>query len=655
MADELTDDELARLRGIAAFQKVVLGIVMRWRILFILLFFVLSAVFAGYLWMRGSQSVNRYEATTTLLFAPKKVARVDNMGERQLMTVLSRPSLKRRVADKVSMDEAEIACLTFDMTIEQGRRQGNLFTLTAASKTYKGAVAKANAYADLLIAEYVAFRSKDLDTWRKSLEVRRKRLQEIISGIEAEEAAYKAKSGALTPREALVALNALISDQRRNDSALSVDAANEEIKKRKLQASVGDKGMALMENAQTIRRHLASISSLDAELLSLREKYTDLNPRVAGRIQERDERVAELQKFLKSKGVDGIALEKIDQVEKDAAELTECTTRLEAIGEKRLAIAREISDNEKRAAELASAVTDYERLESRREDIATSLHEVDDQLSGISYAIGTQQNDLRQIERTRGSADSGPFGAKRAVFALGGALVISGGVMIVIVILELLFGKVRGGREVSAYDGIEFLGSLPAPGAMQEEEEREALGGVALKTLLAGKNSKLVFVCRLPGAEPNEAFAKAIDFTASMSGASCFLLDIVSGDFKPPEGAEEMICVVRSGARGWFRVANRFAMAPTELEMLKADVAALEESHENVFVRVESGMHFGGTLIDQLIEIADAALLIVGSGTTSRRAFAYARRHLKESRKTVMAVAAGATAKTVRAEMEVMS
>ena len=623
MADELTDDELARLRGIAAFQKVVLGIVMRWRILFILLFFVLSAVFAGYLWMRGSQSVNRYEATTTLLFAPKKVARVDNMGERQLMTVLSRPSLKRRVADKVSMDDSERACLSFDITIEQGRRQGNLFTLTAASKTYKGAVAKANAYADLLIAEYVAFRSKDLDTWRQSLEVRRKRLQEIISGIEAEEAAYKAKSGALTPREALVALNALISDQRRNDSALSVDAANEEIKKRKLQASVGDKGMALMENAQTIRRHLASISSLDAELLSLREKYTDLNPRVAGRIQERADRVAELQKFLKSKGVDGIALEKLDQVEKDAAELTECTTRLEAIGEKRLAIAREISDN--------------------------------DQLSGISYAIGTQQNDLRQIERTRGSADSGPFGAKRAVFALGGALVISGGVMTVIVILELLFGKVRGGREVSAYDGIEFLGSLPAPGAMQEEEEREALGVVALKTLLAGKNSKLVFVCRLPGAEPNEAFAKAIDFTASMSGASCFLLDIVSGDFKPPEGAEEMICVVRSGARGWFRVANRFAMAPTELEMLKADVAALEESHENVFVRVESGMHFGGTLIDQLIEIADAALLIVGSGTTSRRAFAYARRHLKESRKTVMAVAAGATAKTVRAEMEVMS
>ena len=656
MAEELTEDELARLRSIAAFQKVVFGIVMRWRLLFISVFFVLSAMFAGYLWMRGSRSVKRYEATTALLFSPKKVARIENMGERQLMTVLNRPSLKRRIAEKVPMDDAEVACLSFDMTIEQGRRQGNLFTLTAASKTYKGAVAKANAYADLLIEEYVAFRSKDLDTWRKSLEERRKGLLDGLSEVEAEEAAYKAKSGALTPREALVALNTLISDQRRNDSVLSVDAANEEIKKRKLQSSVGDNGMAIMENAKVIRKHLASISTLDAELQTLREKYTDLNPRVAGKAQERDELVAELDKFLKSKGVGGIDLGKIDQVEKDAAELAECNTRLEAIGEKRLAITREIADNEKRAAALAAAATDYERLESKREDVATSLHELDEQLGGISYAIGTLPNDLRQIERTKGSADSGPFGAKRAVFAFGGAFVLSCGVMFVVVILELLFGKVRGGREISAYSGIEFLGSLPAPGELPEEEEREAMGVVALKTLLAGKNSKTIFACRLPGTVLNDAFAKAIDFTASMSGASCFCLDIVSGDgFKPPEGAEEMISVVRSGAQGWFPVSNRFAMAPTELQMLKADVSALGESFDNVFFRVESGMHFGGTLIDQLIELADAAILLVGDGTTPRRAFAYARRHLRESRKTVMAVATGAKAKTVRAEMEVMS
>jgi len=656
MAEELTDGELARLRSVVSFQKVVLCILSRWKLLFALVFIALSAAFCGYMWMRGSRSVKRYETTTTLLFAPKKVARIDNIGDRQLMTVLSRPSLKRKIAEKVPMDEMERMCLTTDVTIEQGRRQGNLFTLTAASKTFKGAAAKANAYADLLIEEYVAFRSKDLDAWRNSLEERRRRLAEQLSEVEAEESSFKARSGALAPNEALVALNALISDQRRNDSALGVDAANEEIKKRKLEAIVGEKGAAIMENAPAIRKRMAAIASLDAELSSLREKYTDINPRVSGRMQEREQLVASLDEFMKSKGIGGIEMDNLDQIEKAASELAECGTRLEAIAEKRLAISKEIGDNEKRAAALATTVMDYERIVARREDIMGSLRELDEQLGGISYAIGSLPNDLRQIERTKGSDDSGPFGAKRAAIAFGGAFVLSGALMFLIVVLELVFGKVRGSREISAYGEIKFLGSLPKPNAMPEEEEREAMGVVALKALLAAKDSKTVFVCKLPGTAVDDAFAKSVDYTATLSGATCFYLDIVSGDgFVPPEGAEPMIGGVRSGEHGWFPATNRFALAPTELQLLKADIASLGDSFDNVFFRVEGRMHFGGTFFDQLIEMSDAVLLLVGDGTTPRRAFAYARRRLKATGKPVMAVATDSDAKKVRAEMEVLT
>ena len=191
---------------------------------------------------------------------------------------------------------------------------------------------------------------------------------------------------------------------------------------------------------------------------------------------------------------------------------------------------------------------------------------------------------------------------------------------------------------------------------MPPEEERESLGVVALKMLLASKDSKTVFAFRLPGSELNSAFAKAVDYTATMSGASCFLVDIVSQDnFVPPEGSEEMIGLVRSGERGWFPAANRFALAPTELEMLKADIAALGESFENIFVRIEGVVRVGGTFFDQLLDLCDAVLLTVGAGKTTRRAFAFARRHLRASGKPVMAIATGAGAKRVRAEMEVVS
>ena len=654
--EELTEEERARIRSLMAFQKVVLGIVRRWGLVVFAAFLVLLASFSSFLWMRGSSSVKRYEAKTRLLYTPKKVSRIDAMGDKQLMTILERASLKRRVLEVVEMDEMERMCLTVDMKIEQGRKQSNLFNLTASSKTRKGAYAKVNAYADILINEYVAYRSKDLENWRGSLEARRKTLMDEISDIDAEEAAFKTTTGALSPKESLLAVNALLSDQRKNDSALSVDVANEELKKRKLEASVGKSGAVVIAHAAAIRKRADAIAALDAELVQLREKYTDLNPKVSGKVQERAERLAELEEFLSSKGVEGLDVEKIDQVEKAAGELADVATRLEAIQQKRAALAREIADNERRASELAKIVMDYERIEVRRADLATAVRDLDDQLGGISYAIGSLRNDLRQIERSGGADDNGPLGTKRLVLAVVGAAGIAFCMLFLIVVVELFLGKVRDGREIAVYDGISFLGSLPRKGAMPEDESREAMGVVALKTLLASKDAKTIFVCRLPGAVRNMAFAEAVDFTATMSGASCFLLDIVAqADFKPPEGAEEMIGVVRAGQHGWFPAANRFALAPTELQLLKADIATLGASYDNVFVRIEGVVRVGGTFFDQLLEMSDAVLLMVGAGKTPRSAFAFARRHLKSSGKLVMAIAADSSPKRVRKDMEVLS
>ena len=290
MDDELTEADEAKLKNIVAFQKVAFSIVLRWAWLFVVVFAVLMSAFSFYLWMRGSKSVKRYEATTRLMFSPKKIARIDALGDKQLMTILERPSLRRRVADRVEMDDLERMCLTSDLKVAQGKRQGNLFILTAASKTRKGAFAKVNAFADILIEEYVAYRSKDLDNWRKSLEERRKELVGRLSDIDAEMASFKARTGALTPNEALVALNALISDQRRNDSALGVDAANEEIKRRKLETSVGKRGPVVIANAQAIRRRVDAISAIDAELVML--KRPPANSPTASRASRRSPKSA---------------------------------------------------------------------------------------------------------------------------------------------------------------------------------------------------------------------------------------------------------------------------------------------------------------------------------------------------------------------------
>ena len=653
MSEELTETEREQMQRLMTLQKVVFVIVLKWAWLFALLFVFLFGAFAAYLTFRGAKSVGRFTATTRLLYNPRKVADIDTISDKQIMSILDRASLKRGIAGKVDMPQAEKECLAFDITIKQEKKPTNLFTLTAASQSWKGAVKKVNAYAEALINEYVAYRAKDLEAWGVSIRDRKAKLLEELSEVDAAETKLKAKTSVMAPQDALVAINALMSDQRKNASAIGVELANEELKKKRLEKIVGTAGTVITENAQAIRKRAEAIAAVEKELKSLREKYTDINPKVAGKLEEREKYVREMQEFLKAKGVEDLNLDDLDQLEKSAGELAECLTRMSALAEKRRAVEQELADNDKRAAELAALIPEYERLQTHRSDIAASIRELEEKLSNITYLSGALKNDLRQIEHAGGSSDKGPFGTKQLVLSLGAAGVCLFVAMLWVVALELVFGKVRGGREIEAYPAISFLGSLPIPGAMPEDEDREVMGVVALKMLLSAEKTPVVLVCRLPGVEIREDFSHTVDATALMSGVNSFLLDVVSSaNFDPPKDAEQMIGVMRSGAHGWFPTANRFAMAPTELQILQADLAELKNSYGNIFVRMEGGVRIGGTFFDQLLGLCDAVILHVGAGQTPRSVFGYVRRHVANSGKAIMAMASGGDVKTVRREME---
>ena len=653
MEEELTDAEIARQKRLTTLRKVVFGIVARWAWALALLFVASFAIFGSFLLRRGATSVGRYTATTKLLYNPRKVSDIETISDKQIMSILDRASVKRRIGDVVSMPMAERECLSVDMTIKQARKPTNLFTLTASSQTKEGAVRKVNVYAEMLIDEYKTFREKDLETWRTSLEGRRSKLLEDLAAVESEERELKAKTGVMSPQEALLAMNALISDERKNLSQLGVDHTNEDLKKKRLEKRVGSAGLTITENANAIRKRSASIAALDKELAELREKYTDINPKVTGKLQEREQHMAALSEFLRSKGVEDLDLENLDHMEKTAAELAECIMRMAAIDEKKRALEQEISDNEGRAKTFAAMIPAFEMLQTKRADVTASIRDVDEKMNDITYVIGTLRNDLRQIERTGGAGDNGPFGVKQIILSVAGAGGVTFIAMLWALALELLFGKMRGGREVASYSEVSFLGSLPAPDALPPAEEHEVMGVVALKMFLSAKDSKVSLICRLPGSNMRSDFVQTVESTALMSGVNCFVMDVVSeANFSPPEGSEQMIGAVRHGSHGWFPTVNRLVMAPTELQILQADLESLKESYGNIFVRMEGGVRTGGTFFDQLLGICDSVVLIVGSKDTPRSAFAYVRRHVSAAGKPIMAMATSADAKTVREEME---
>ena len=84
MSDELSAEELERLRKMTALGKVSLGIVLKWTWLFAVVFLVLFAGVSWYMIQRSARSDWRYTATSRLMYMPFQGTKVPAMGDKQL-------------------------------------------------------------------------------------------------------------------------------------------------------------------------------------------------------------------------------------------------------------------------------------------------------------------------------------------------------------------------------------------------------------------------------------------------------------------------------------------------------------------------------------------------------------------------------------------
>ena len=653
MEDELTEEEREHMRKFSAFQRVVLGIVLKWLWLFFLVFVLLSCAFSGVLVWRAAKSGHRFDATTRLIFTPRQFNRVQNMTDKQLMSVLERPSLKRRVGRSMSMPMSERECLLLDLNIKQERKPTNLYTLTARAPSWVGAVKKVNTYAEVLIAEYVAYRTHDLVAWSEAIEVRKKSLQEQIATIEAEETVAKSEAGVASPAETLTMLNMLLSDQRRNSSMLSVQIANEEVKRKKLEDVVGGVGQAIVACAPAIRKKIADLAAIDDELAKLREIYTDLNPKVKGKLDDRDSVMKEYEAILKANNITGLALADVERIEKAASELAELNLRVEVLEENQRSLEQEMKSNEERSSVLTAVIPTLERLRVKREELERTMRELDEQLDDLDYLRVTAGNDLKQIERAGGAGDKNPLSPKNFALAGAGAVACTLALLFWVVVLELIYGKVRGAAELTAFGDVTHIGSLPADGAMSASDEKDVFGVVALNFCNVELPKGTVLVCRLQGSPEQPKFAASLDWSLAMAGQRSFVLHIVQSlSFEPTDDCELMINTVRKASHGWFPVANRFALAPTELQMLQADLAALHGEFDCIFMVMPDGLRRGGNFFSQLLGISESVLLMVGANATPRAELAYVRRHVASSGKPMMSLVTGASKRVVQREME---
>ena len=653
MDEELTEAEREQMRKTAALLKVSAGIASKWVFAWFLVGAGLFAGFSAYLVQRAARSTWRYEAQTRLIYMPRQEGKAPTLGDKQLLRVLERQSLKKRVAEVLPLPKGEASQLMADLSIKQEGRPSNLFTLTAHSGSRVAAIRKVNAYADVLLTEYADYRAEELTRWGAAAEARRESMQVELSDIEEEMAALETRVGTPRPVAVLTSLTTLIGDQRRNAVMLDVDIATEEERRATLEAELGEAGTAILERTPDIRRLMASMESLDEEIAKLREVYTDLNPKVKGKLEDREALEKQYRDILEEYGAGDAGAGALERAEKNATAMLEAQSRAAALRETRAALGDALAANEERAAELTEVAPRMTVLSGRRAELLKELKDLEQQVGSEGYLRESARGDLRQIERAERADDRSPLQPKNFILGAAGSVVCTGALALWTIVLGLWWGKVRGAQELAANGDVEVLGSLPRRWALRQHVEKDAMGVVAMNFVNANAPKGVVLLCRLRGAKHQPKFLSVLEWSLSMSGIRLFLLDVVqNADFEAVEGAETLLNTVKKGPAGWFPVVNRYALAPTELQMLRADLAALKAEFDCILVSMPGGLRRGGKFLSQLLSVCDSALVVVGADKSRRRELRYVRRMALLAGKPMMGLVTGAKGRVVRREME---
>jgi len=634
---------------------VAAAIAWKWSWLICLLFAVLHVAFSWVLVQHSARSLWRYSAQTRLMYMPIQEGKIPAMGDKQLLRFLERRSLKRRVGEDLPLPPGESAQLAIDLEIRQENKPSNLLTLTARSSSREAAVRKVNAYADVLTDEYTTRRLQDLTRWGGAAEIRLASLREELEKTTSELADLKMEAGTETPVETLTSLHSLVAEQRRNALMLDVEVSAAE----KTRASLSEGpnaalAAAIVSRMSDLRKIKASMESLDGEISELRQMYTDLNPKVRGKLEDRAELEKKYRAIVEECGGEDPGEGGIEQAERAQTTLLDAISRLDALKEARAELEETISRNEERAAQLAAVAPRVTILSARKNELEHTLKEIAEQIGSVNSLQEDAARDLRQVERATDASENSPVRTENFVLAAVGAGVCAGGFAFLAVVLGLWAGTVRGAREMSWLGDVKVLGSLPGRLTLDRQLHKDAMEVVANHFMAAEESKGVVLVCRLRGARPQPRFEEALEWSLTMSGVVPFVLTVVKegSDDVPDEGTDTMLNTVRKGPEGWFPVVNRYSLAPTELQMLKADLATLKGECDCILVKMHDGLRRGGDFTAQLLGACDSALLMVGANRTRRPELSYARRLAKEAGKKMMGLVTGEKGRVVRRELE---
>lgn len=611
--------EELQLKKLNALRGIVQVSALRWLWAFLLVAAIVAVALVVLLARRTMRSPSRAVVMTRLQFYPKTVSKIQAMDAGQVFQILTRDSLMRRYADQMGFTGLERLRTWIDISIMPSELDSRLFEIVAYANDEKRAAEKANCFAAACLHEYEEYRRAELEKWVTTVESRRQELQNQIDVIDAEERQLARANGLFSPKTDGDRLRETISDQKVRLSEADVKVANEALRAKRLKDELGDVSVKAFGRSDELKAMQDALVRAEKEVARLHTLYTDKNPRLALALKSQAEARAQIDAFLKENNMPAMSSVELERLTRIYAKLKDAEVELEIQKSAQEALKKEIAANETRLAALARLLPQFDGFARRRETLQTAIDGLEETISDIRYLQAAVSGDLAQVERATSGRLEPPVNKKNITLGVCGGLFCGGGLWTLLVLLDVLFGRVRGAREVACYLGVKTLGAItrkehfPADVDYAHALNRVCFG---LEQETAGKS--VVFAGLLPGGRFVPELGEAMRWNLAMSGRRTATIDIVSAkSFEAPDGAEQMLSVCLKDDRGWFARASRQALSPSETKLLGEDIAELRKRYDMVILRCLEPV-YSTMFLHQALEIGDAAMFYAGSRRTPR-------------------------------------
>ena len=645
MADT-TENDLEQMKKFETLRRLLTAIVLRHvgvsALLFLLAFaWVFSTV------LKRARYFERFEAAGVLFFRPRTTEHVPPAGHDETIQVLLRYTLREKVADRLAGGEASLnfrqtIAGTTDFIVDP--RSGNVFYLVARATTADEAVRRATAFADVCLEEYAHYRGADLGVALKTAEDSRNEILKRLKELDDEEDALNRKTDFAQPQHELARLNETVQRQKTALSEANVRLARETSQRRKIESDLAAWPKDFVSGIESVKALLGDLDKARDDVAAAESRYTEKNPKLIVAREQFAALKTRFQEIARRYGIQTLDQLTVDRIIEMVKDLSDLKSQVDLAQETTEALQSEIAKNETEVKRLQELVPAFERLQRRREAFNKSLAEIDNRLADVRYQRQAIPQDLTLIEPVRQPREKPLLTPKKMILVTMLAGGVGFGSLVLFVLLDLLFGRVRDLRELTYYPELSPLGALPPDDVKfkSEADEKRVLDGIYYRFRPGIDASRILFIARLPGGKFSRRLHDALNWNCAMCGKRVLHVEfVVSRDFEVTDDMEPLGGLVMGRNSAFFPVNDISRLSPSELTLLESDVKSLAKKYDLFVLGRRQPLSDDSIFFEQMAHFCDIIELFVGKRKTPRRCLRRAIQRQRDCGKTMYVVLSG--------------